>query len=87
MKGLFFIAIIPQGQRVNIQTGVVKNQIGDTHLLLNFDGNKFQYLRTIPIAQLEAFSFFNTQAEQKLAVAELLARNSAEETSPEIVTP
>jgi|GEM_PF-3486552 len=77
MKGLFFIAIIPQGNRANIQTGIVKDKLGETHLLLEFDGNKFKYKRTVPVAQLEAFSFFDTQAEQRLAVDELLAQNQA----------
>jgi len=76
MKGLYFIAIIPRGQSANIQTGVVEAELGGTHLLLAFDGSKFGYKRTVPIAQLEAFSFFNTKAEQQLAVDELLAQNS-----------
>jgi hypothetical protein len=87
MKGLFFIAIVTQGNRANIQTGVVEAELGGSHLLLNFDGNKFRYKRTVPMSQLEAFSFFDTQAEQQLAVSELLARNGAEEVpgEPQIV--
>jgi hypothetical protein len=77
VKGLYFIAIITQGDRANIQTGIVEDKLGATHLLLNFDGNKFKYKRTVPVGQLEAFSFFDTQEAQQLAVSELLAQNDA----------
>jgi len=80
VKGLFFLTLIQQpDNRVNIQTGVVRATVGEGHLLLAFDGKNFGFQKVVSISSLENVSFFSTQAEQQMALSELLARNKEEQ--------
>lgn len=75
MKGLLFVHLQEVGPgAMNIRTGIVKSQLGNSdRYLLEFQGANYRFANVFSSEQLERFAFFNTQAEQAAFIAELQA--------------
>jgi hypothetical protein len=76
MKGMFFAHLGPdsdQPGRVNIRTGHVKQAVGADRYLLEFKGKNYRFAQVFNSEQLQAFSFFDTEAGLEAFIAEIMA--------------
>jgi hypothetical protein len=58
-------------EQINLRTGIVKQQIGSDHYLLEFTGANYRFSNVFHASRLTQFVFFNTTAERDAFLAEL----------------